>query len=480
MKNKGVTLLVLVITIVVLLILAGITLSLTIGGNGWVGEAKEAKTEFNLAQLKDEVAVAYSSYATRLKSKRNLTLGDILEEIPNAEITEIGEGSWLVTKGESKVLVDSNGNISVYDITVTLSEAKDNSMLEKTMNSELELTDGTVTIPAGYKVTTDSGDTVDAGVVITDAASNGNEWVWVPVERGTGQNGKPTLKDIVYTESVEGDNTVEPAIVATNKLYGVNVTTSKYSKTDIISGIFRVYPGTGGSYKEPDVVRSYQDYDNNANNRIAAGFSTITNGIETALTLEEMAQIMVDEYEQMIRSLEQYGGFYIGRYELSLVGVKKGESTLTGISWYDFYKICKNLSANSTKSMSRMIWGCQWDLTCKYIGEALSSDSRTWGNFSNSLSPANVVVDGVNKYGERQVTGYSEYWKAKNIYDFAGNCHEWTQEACQQYYRARRDGYYNGNGESNPASYRTFGSPTNSSEMDTGTRPVLIILPTNN
>ena len=39
-------------------------------------------------------------------------------------------------------------------------------------------------------------------------------------------------------------------------------------------------------------------------------------------------------------------------------------------------------------------------------------------------------MDGTTKkYGEGQTTGFSEYWKANNIYDFAGNYVEWTQEA---------------------------------------------------
>ena len=60
-----------------------------------------------------------------------------------------------------------------------------------------------------------------------------------------------------------------------------------------------------------------------------------------------------------------------------------------------------------------------------------------------------------DKYGSKQITGYSEYWKANNIYDIAGNCTEWTQEASLAGLRAFRGGDYNDNGSNSPPSCRT-------------------------
>lgn len=39
-------------------------------------------------------------------------------------------------------------------------------------------------------------------------------------------------------------------------------------------------------------------------------------------------------------------------------------------------------------------------------------------------------------------TGMNETFKAQNIYDLAGNCWEWTQEAFKDNYRILRGGYY--------------------------------------
>ena len=67
-------------------------------------------------------------------------------------------------------------------------------------------------------------------------------------------------------------------------------------------------------------------------------------------------------------------------------------------------------------------------------------------------------MDGeTKKYGSKQVTGFSEYWKANNIYDLAGNCYEWTQEASNTSRRAVRGGGCSYDGSSFTASSRSIG-----------------------
>ena len=96
-----------------------------------------------------------------------------------------------------------------------------------------------------------------------------------------------------------------------------------------------------------------------------------------------------------------------------------------------------------------MIWGVQWDLTCDFIsrrGEKKSiTNSSAWGNHNDSMGNAAVMNGTTKMYGNKQVTGFSEYWKANNIYDFAGNVWEWTQEAENTYCRLIRGGGYGNN-----------------------------------
>ena len=181
-----------------------------------------------------------------------------------------------------------------------------------------------------------------------------------------------------------------------------------------------------------------------------------------------MAETMVSEYEEMIASLEKYKGFYIGRYELSANGEKTG-ATQTDVNWYTLYKNCTTLAVGS-KVKTRMIWGLQWDATCNWLDSSgfSKTDSSTWGNYSNNTATG---------AGSKQNTGYSESWKANNIYDFAGNCNEFTQEAGDTGYRAVRGGYYSYGGSRSPASSRSsFYTPSGIGSSD-GSRPTLYLIP---
>ena len=57
MKNKGVTLIALAVTIVVMLILAGVTISVLNGENGIVKQAQKAKEESKIKELKEKVRI---------------------------------------------------------------------------------------------------------------------------------------------------------------------------------------------------------------------------------------------------------------------------------------------------------------------------------------------------------------------------------------------------------------------------------------
>ena len=116
-----------------------------------------------------------------------------------------------------------------------------------------------------------------------------------------------------------------------------------------------------------------------------------------------------------------------------------------------------------------MIWGLQWDATCNWLaGSGFDiTDSSKWGNYSNNDATG---------HGTKQNTGYSENWKANNIYDFAGNCWEFTQEAGSTDSRASRGGNYGYYGSSNPASDRINDGPT-FTDSSYGSRPTLYLIP---
>ena len=382
LKNKqerGITLIALVVTIVVLLILAGVSISLVLNNNGVISKAKDAKNQYAEAQTNDE-----------------------------KQLNEVSD--WIDTK------------VSNYD----------------------PASDG-VPIPEGYYYV---GGTKAKGIVISDNVADkeldkgkenvrrdlaGNQWVWVPVETPSS----------LYT-------TIDAGVALSGS---TGVKTTKYTNT--IDGKTRVLPGdTNGiqSYREPDIVTTY-DNDTKAK---TAGFSSLAN----------MAETMVSEYDEMIRSLEKYKGFYIGRYELTANGEKTGASQIK--NWYTLYKNCKTLAVGSNVK-TRMIWGLQWDATCNWLaGSGFDiTDSTSWGNYKDNTATG---------HGTKQNTGYSESWKANNIYDFAGNYWESTQEAHNTFGRACRGASYDYDGSSNPASLRSSNDPIYAFS-NLGSRPTLYLIP---
>ena len=385
-QEKGITLIALVVTIVVLLILAGVSISLVLNNNGVISKAKDAKNQYAEAQTNDE-----------------------------KQLNEVSD--WIDTK-----VGDTTGG-SNYDPT----------------------SDG-VTIPDGYYYV---GGTKAKGLVISDNVADkeldkgkenvrrdlaGNQWVWVPVETPSS----------LYT-----------TVAAGQALAGsTGVKTTKYTNSEIISKKTRGLPGST-NWREPDILTdsTYGDTDDRAK---TAGFSSLAN----------MAETMKSDYEEMIASLEKYKGFYIGRYELTANGEKTG-ATQTD-DWYTLYKNCTTL-ASGTKVKTRMIWGLQWDATCNWLAtsEFDITDSSTWGNYKDN------TADG---HGTKQNTGFSENWKANNIYDFAGNCDEFTQEASDTSGRASRGGDSDFSGSFSPASYRGSLSPSGV-RRGFGSRPTLYLIP---
>ena len=324
-----------------------------------------------------------------------------------------------------------NGNTSSGGGTTTVADVVGGAKFEQTETIEDD-NGKEVTIPKGFAVAEDSNTVVDEGIVITDGT---NEFVWVPV-------------DDPSTMFVE----------ETAKLNGVETTTTVYSKLRIREGDKSSYtagkPGETGKVREPDVLSSYDTS--------SSYYQTIL-GFDST---KEMADSMVDEYKAMSDSVKKYHGFYIGRYELTGTLDKPTEKAGTVLTastagnWYNLYKACQNVIKNNSDVKSTMIYGCQWDETCSWLeknGYDIN-DSSEWGNYT----------------GGKKETGSDPTYKANEIYDMAGNCWDWTQEAKSSSIRVIRGGYYRSSGSSEAASDRNAYDP-GSSYSDDASRATLYI-----
>ena len=159
-------------------------------------------------------------------------------------------------------------------------------------------------------------------------------------------------------------------------------------------------------------------------------------------------------YQAMAKSVDTYGGFYVGRYEASygsgsslsdfVPASKRVTQSQSGRIWVRFSpqdatKACENLYKDNPSVQGFFLWGANWDTTlqwlvdtgCKTYSE-VASDSTAWGNYSDDSFSPNAIGN---------YTGAWEQAKANNIYDLAGNNWEWTQERNGSSYVMRSGGY---------------------------------------
>ncbi len=89
-NERGITLIVLVVTMIVLLILAGVIIRTLIGDNGWIEKAKESEFKSDIASFQEELNIAiYSDYTEKLGDRKESNkfnaqgYDEIIQIIPN-------------------------------------------------------------------------------------------------------------------------------------------------------------------------------------------------------------------------------------------------------------------------------------------------------------------------------------------------------------------------------------------------------------
>ena len=207
--EKGITLVALIITVVIMIILSGIVISGTIGNNGIFSKAKYAVNK-------------YDEHSTNVDKELNET-AEQMEENANEEVLE---------KAIVNVKCPSNR-------TINGKRASANNPI---------VPEGYTPIDAGEAKWGDGSSkpaqsSVDHGLVIKD--DEGNEWVWVPVSTQMIKN----MYEISSTDIALAGETG-----ATTKMYTKTATIGREEDKVTVS---RTLPN-GAEWREPD-LESYYD-----------------------------------------------------------------------------------------------------------------------------------------------------------------------------------------------------------------------------
>lgn len=415
-QNLGITLIALVVTIVILLILSGVTINMLLGEDGIIRTAQEAKNTWEGAVANEQEEI--QNLANELNEI--ITGGGELPTVPE---------EWDLTK-VTPVLSDDNQYVPVP-----------NGFVASTVTGEKNVNDGFV-----IKQENDGSLTTEK-----------NEFVWIPVDE--------TSLAEMYTEAMG---------TPLSSYEGLDITTDVYSKPRIKFGSFTAGIPGSNNVREPDFLNdtNWGDASTNSSRGIALIKSTFGYDGTNAQIIEQFANMLVTDYETNYASIKKYGGFYIGRYELTGTiespTVQKGKNVIVNQNWYNSYKVCNNM-INTASAKSTMIYGNQWDEVLDWLvntgmdSSEVYIDSSKWGNYIN-YNEANGYTEGDPGYEATagvgvQLAGSSENWKANNIYDLAGNAREWTQEAYRYGGRIDRGGWSSYLGSEGPAALRSNDGP---------------------
>ena len=234
-----------------------------------------------------------------------------------------------------------------------------------------------------------------------------NQWVWIPIE---------DVSNMYWEDKTDG------------KIYGTryNATLSytyNQSRDDYYSKV--TYTKSESKSKNEPQLGGYDKESTNLTQYLG--------GISRYEFLMEMEQ----EFYEMLQSVATYGGFYMGRYEVGDLNqtspvVKRMNTNINNINWFQGYKKCKKLSGTNTNVKTSMIWETQYDQVLNWLiktGEKTPIDMRfsvAWGNYVDAeftyyADKSKATATKNFGSGTTIASGAYEGAKANNIYDLSGN-----------------------------------------------------------
>ena len=440
-NTKGITLIALVITIIVLLILAGVSIAMLTGENGIMNNAKEAKTQTEYKSAEEKVNLAIIK---TMADDGQMTVEELRREIERQGGTVTGTAFPVQVQMDGYTFtVDAEGNINNNGSsgenkppvnqgtlgTVTGNETT-NTVVQDNLGNK-------VVVPAGFKVQ-NPDKTVPDGIVIEDVshvATKGSEFVWIPVGTVNRAGGDPVtieLKRYVFTSN----GTIDESLTKTEP----------------------------GDQLKTSASSSYY----------------YTEGLKDSTTSNTHAK----DIEAFRTSAVKNKGYYIGRYEARDKDTTTARTSSTsdtnqlvctpGNYVYNYVtqpqaaERSQKMYAENSNFTSDLVNSYAWDTAITFLQ---TFDNRAEEAKTKPYSQQNSLNSSFAEKGTNQLETKDIIC---NIYDMASNTYEWSTETYSGTNNpcVERGGYYRSS--SIYASYRnTYG--TTSGNDGNAFRPLLYL-----
>ena len=389
-KEVGMTLVALIVTIITMLILAGVTISFIVGNNGIIGKAKNSLETTRGGQVKEYVDLATMENMKADNTEENQkTKGEVI-----AELQEQGK-----LKADEVKLLETQDKISIGGIEIDFGDIKDDGGYASKVT---KYSDGTniAMIPTGFTVSGFEDErNINTGLVIYQGDLSTADW----------KTGKDTSgNDIKKTY---------------NQYVWIPCTESSYSRTK-------------WGVEADNSSEAFRD------ETTLLSITTLSNyDKEGGLTKDTLVAI-ANQISSEKESIKKYNGFYIGRYEVGEGNViRQYKVPLTSIRWSKAYSEANNIDAGSS-SVSYLCSSYARDTAINFIQNnsefttyASSRDNGSNGTYINENWKDKSVTyidengnSAIKKAGTatRLPTGVT--MPKCNIYDMGGNVSEFTTE----------------------------------------------------
>ena len=153
-NEKAITLIALVVTIVILLILAGVTITMTLGQNGLFTRAREGRAAYEESEVRDDLSMLIAQYTwDKASEKTDKSLGDYLKENGATSVKANADGKTLEVEYKGYVFTVNKDSGEI--IGVSKSDSSDSPTTPTIMPQVGEIVSYTPDTPStGYDLST--------------------------------------------------------------------------------------------------------------------------------------------------------------------------------------------------------------------------------------------------------------------------------------------------------------------------------------